>query len=143
MLSYSAENTRKADSRTRQICGFFVPASNGRAWANTIPAREICPPSLRGFQRLAAILYGEFENIVKELIMSKLFHTTPDGIYMFNADTTIDQVYKGISARLCKAEALAAVAANMDIECYSSEIISNYLWVLSDIVRESKSLYMR
>lgn len=70
--------------------------------------------------------------------MANLTLTTPDGIFSFNADTTVEQVYKGISARLCKAEALAA---NMDIECYSSEIISNYLWVLSDIVRESRSLY--
>lgn len=73
--------------------------------------------------------------------MTTQFPTSPDNIYLFNAESTVDQVYKGISARLCKAEALAAVAANMDIECYSPEIISNYLWVLSDIVRESKSLY--
>lgn len=73
--------------------------------------------------------------------MSTAFHTTPDGVYTFNADATVPDVYKSISARLAKAEALAIIAANLDLDAYAPDIVSNYLWALSDMVRESKALY--
>jgi len=42
---------------------------------------------------------------------------------------------------LCKAEALAATAATTDFEAYNADTIGNYMWVLSDIIREAKWLY--
>lgn len=64
-----------------------------------------------------------------------------DGVYLLNPQINQQQLYDAIAACLCKAEALAMTAAAVDFEAYTSDIISNYLWALSDIVREARYLY--
>ncbi len=66
---------------------------------------------------------------------------TLNGIYQLNSNLTPQQLYDAVNACLCKAEALAATAANTDFETYSAETIGNYMWVLSDIIREARWLY--
>jgi hypothetical protein len=68
-LKFGAENTRKAVNRARKPCGFFISTVHGRVWANTRPEKGICPPSLRGFQHLVALMKkGNIENFVKEIL---------------------------------------------------------------------------
>lgn len=66
---------------------------------------------------------------------------TPNGVYSLNSDLTPQQLYDAVNACLCKAEALAATAANTDFETYNAETIGNYMWTLSDIIREARWLY--
>jgi hypothetical protein len=46
-----------------------------------------------------------------------------------------------INACLSKAEALTAVAATIDFEVYTAEIINNYLWTLLELIQEARGLY--
>lgn len=46
-----------------------------------------------------------------------------------------------ISAYLSKDEALSGVAATMDFELFTPEIITNYLWSLNDMIREARKFY--
>jgi hypothetical protein len=66
---------------------------------------------------------------------------SPSGIYLLDPQLDSQQLYDATRASLCKAEALAAVAASVDLHMYEPETVSNYLWVLSDLVRESAWLF--
>lgn len=69
MVTVGASNTRKADIRNRYFCGFFMLSSYGWVWANTRPAREIRPPSLRGLKHLAAyFLLGVFNSKTQRIL---------------------------------------------------------------------------
>jgi hypothetical protein len=61
------------------------------------------------------------------------------GIY----SSGFQQLFDAVNACLCKAEALAVTAATTDFESFESNIINNYMWALSDIVREAKCLHAR
>lgn len=65
---------------------------------------------------------------------------TFNGLYHLNPELEPQLLSDAINACLSKAEALAVIAATIDFECYESEIISNYLWALSDSVREARWL---
>jgi hypothetical protein len=65
---------------------------------------------------------------------------TPNGIYSLNPEINPNQLYDAINAYLCKAEALAAIAATIDFESYESEIINNLMWTVSDFIREARWL---
>jgi hypothetical protein len=69
-------------------------------------------------------------------IKNKSSNCTPSTFQQSNQNTLYDTLH----AYLCKAEALAAVAVDVDFEIYDSEIVSNYLWALSDVVREARCL---
>jgi hypothetical protein len=66
---------------------------------------------------------------------------SPNGIYLLNPQSDSQQLYDATSACLCKAQALAAIAASVDLDAYSSDIVSNYLWVLHDLIREGAWLF--
>ena len=66
---------------------------------------------------------------------------TPNGIYLFNPAVNPNQLFEATSACLCKAHALAAIAATTDFEAYDANIINNYLWAISDLIRETKWLH--
>lgn len=62
-------------------------------------------------------------------------------IYCVNPDLDPQQLSNAFIACLCKAEALALTAATVDFEAFSSETFNNYMWALSDYIREAKVLY--
>lgn len=64
-------------------------------------------------------------------------------VYSINSDVNFNQLSDAMSACLAKAEALAITASTMDFEAFTSEIISNYLFTLSDIIREAQFLYKK
>ncbi len=64
-----------------------------------------------------------------------------NGVYILNPKLNQQQLNDAISACLSKAEALAITAATTNFEAYTDEILTNYLWTLSDIIREAKWLY--
>lgn len=66
---------------------------------------------------------------------------SPNGVYLLNPELNSQQLYDAISACLNKAEALAITAATTDFEAYGVDVISNYLWALSDTIREARWLY--
>jgi hypothetical protein len=66
---------------------------------------------------------------------------TSSGVYLFNPDIEASQLSSAISASLSKAEALALTAATMDFDGYDPDTINNYMWALSDLIREIKWLY--
>ncbi len=65
----------------------------------------------------------------------------PNKIYLFNTQTNSQQLFDAVSACLCKATALTAIAATINLEDYTPDTVNNYLWALSDIVQEGKTLY--
>lgn len=67
----------------------------------------------------------------------------PNGIYILNPEVSSQQLFDAKNACLCKAEALAAMAAASDFDAYTSEIISNYLWALSDMIHEARWLHKK
>lgn len=73
--------------------------------------------------------------------MDKQLEQTPNGIYFFNSNVDPQQLFNAVNACLCKTEALALTAATTDFESYDSDTINNYMWALSDIIRETKCLY--
>lgn len=46
-----------------------------------------------------------------------------------------------LSAYLGKAEALALIIATTDLQEYNLKTISDYLWALSDLIKEAKCLH--
>lgn len=72
--------------------------------------------------------------------MNSRLNETPSGVYLFNPEISQQQIFDAMSACLCKAEALASTAAAIDFEIYTPETINNYLWALSDTLREAKLL---
>lgn len=68
-------------------------------------------------------------------------HLLPNDLYQINPQLNNQQVFDALNACLCKAEALAITAATTDFEAYTPETFSNYLWALSDIIREAKWLH--
>lgn len=66
-----------------------------------------------------------------------------DSLYILNPEANAEQLFDAINARLHKAEALAVIAATIDFETYTSETIGNYLWALSDVIREVKWLHKK
>lgn len=73
--------------------------------------------------------------------MDTLTNQTPNGVYFLNPELNSQQLYDAIHACLSKAEALATTAATTDFEAYGVDTISNYLWALSDAIREARWLY--
>jgi hypothetical protein len=73
--------------------------------------------------------------------MKILSNQTPSGVYLLNPELNSQQLYDTINSCLSKAEALAITAATVDFESYEPDTINNYLWALSDIIREAKWLY--
>lgn len=73
--------------------------------------------------------------------MNTQTNQTPNGVYFLNPELNPQQLYDCINACLCKAEALATAAATTDFEAYSDDTINNYLWTLSDLIREARWLY--
>jgi hypothetical protein len=65
------------------------------------------------------------------------------GHFTMNNQTHLisNQLYDSVNACLCKAEALAIVAATADLEAYDPKVLNNYLWTLSDLVREARWLF--
>jgi hypothetical protein len=66
---------------------------------------------------------------------------TPNNVYLFNPELNPQQIFQAIAVCLSKAEALAITAATTDFEAYEPDTINNYMWTLSDIIREAKWLY--
>lgn len=66
---------------------------------------------------------------------------SPNGVYLLNPELNPQQLYDAINACLSKAEALATTAATTDFEAHGIDTISNYLWILSDTIREARWLY--
>lgn len=64
-----------------------------------------------------------------------------NGIYLLNPEISTQTLTDAIKARLCKAEALALLAASSDLELYKTDTINNYLWTLSDLLIEVNALY--
>jgi hypothetical protein len=64
-------------------------------------------------------------------------------IYLLDPEATSQQLFDATSACLKKAEALSMVAASIDLEAYSPDIIGNYLWTVGDLVREASWLYQK
>jgi hypothetical protein len=62
-------------------------------------------------------------------------------IYFLKEGLNDQQLSSAINRCLCQAEALAMIAAIIDVEAVGSDIINNYLWMLSDIVREARVLH--
>ena len=62
-------------------------------------------------------------------------------LYILKEDVNNKQISNAINRCLCKAEALATIASMIDVEAIESDIINNYLWELSDIIREARWLY--
>jgi predicted metal-dependent HD superfamily phosphohydrolase len=67
----------------------------------------------------------------------------PNGIYQLSTELNPQQITDAIDACLAKAEALAVTAATIDFDAYTTDIISNYLWAVSDIIREARWLCER
>lgn len=65
----------------------------------------------------------------------------PNDIYLLKEGFSQQQLSSAIHRCLCQAEALAIIATITDAEAVGSDAINNYLWTLSDIVREAKWLY--
>ncbi len=64
-----------------------------------------------------------------------------NGIYILNPKLNQQQLNDAISAYLSKAEALAITAATTNFEAYTTEVLTNYLWALSDTIREAQWLH--
>jgi hypothetical protein len=64
-----------------------------------------------------------------------------NNLYQLNSDLKPHQLLDAVSVCLNKAESLTCIATTIDMETYTSDIVNNYLWALSDIVREAKWLY--
>lgn len=61
------------------------------------------------------------------------------GIFSSKSD---QQFYKNaIQSKLDKAEALSVVATLVDFNAVNDKILENYLWTLSEMIQEAKSLY--
>lgn len=73
--------------------------------------------------------------------MDNQINCSPNETYLLNPRLNSQQLNDAISACLAKAEALATTAADIDFEAYTPSIVSNYLWALSDIIREARWLY--
>jgi hypothetical protein len=73
--------------------------------------------------------------------MTTSANQTPNGVYLFNPEIKPSQLSSAINASLSKAEALALTAATMDFDGYDPDTINNYMWTLSDLIREIKWLY--
>lgn len=50
-------------------------------------------------------------------------------------------LYDVVNACLAKAHALTAIAMTVDFEAYETDVISNYLWVLNDVIYEAKNTF--
>jgi len=53
------------------------------------------------------------------------------------------EILNNLNKFLCKAEALAAILEIADLETVATHVIDNYLWALSDYIREARQLYNR
>jgi hypothetical protein len=73
--------------------------------------------------------------------MSTQSRSFANDIYFLKEGLNNQQLSSAINRCLCQAEALAMIAAIIDVEAVGSDIINSYLWVLSDIVREARGLY--
>ena len=62
-------------------------------------------------------------------------------IYVLNPEISSQQLLSAIKERLCKAEALALVAAEIDFESCSPSVVENYVWAMMDLIRESRWLF--
>jgi hypothetical protein len=74
-------------------------------------------------------------------IMNTKTDQTPNSVYLLNPEIKPCQLSSAISASLSKAEALALTAATIDFDGYDPDTINNYMWTLSDLIREIKWLY--
>jgi hypothetical protein len=61
-------------------------------------------------------------------------------LYSLSPNITSKQIAERIDACLGQAEALVTVAATVDFDCYSAEIIGNYLWAVCERLREVRWL---
>lgn len=50
-------------------------------------------------------------------------------------------LHEAISACLCKAQAIALVIATTNVDEYNTKTVNDYLWALSDLIRDAKCLY--
>jgi hypothetical protein len=73
--------------------------------------------------------------------MNISINKTPNGVYLLNPELNPDQLFDAVNACLYKAEAIAMTAATTDFEAYTSEVINNYMWALSDLIREARWLF--
>jgi hypothetical protein len=127
------------------LCGFFMLGDYGRAWANKTPRkREYARRPLCGLSA-PATYFLQVSSIqkYKGTIMTISSNQMPNGVYLLNPAITFQQLLEAISACLSKAEALALTAATTDFESYEPETINNFMWALSDIIRETKWLYQK
>lgn len=115
----------------------------GRAWANKILERGICPPALCGFEHPTTLLIIN-EVILKThkgIFMNNSSAKLLNGIYSLNPEFNQQQLYDAINRCLIKAEALAITATMADWGAFDDDIVTNYLWTLSDVIHEAKWLY--
>src|SRR5262245_23677080 len=84
---------------------------------------------------------GLLRNNTRKNIMNNKNNLSLNGLYKLNPEIDTNQIAEAVSDHLCKAEALALIASSADLDTYPPEIISNYLWALSDIIREAGWLY--
>ncbi len=68
-------------------------------------------------------------------------HASPNPIYLLKKDLSQQQLSSAISRCLCQAEALSTIATIVDVEIVGVDTFNNYLWTLSDMVRETRWLY--
>ena len=85
---------RTAVPRNRNMRYFYAHNMRGSIYAgreaNKIPAREICPPPVRGFERLAPYLKSSVSTIQKTyrgFIMEHNNHHAPKSVRSFNGKT--------------------------------------------------------
>lgn len=62
-------------------------------------------------------------------------------IYHLKEELSQQQLSSAINRCFCQVEALAIMASIIDVEAIGNETVNNYLWALSDIVREAKWLF--
>jgi hypothetical protein len=100
------------------------------------------PDVLFGVENTPTIIFGGCK-ISKQIgiIMNTQTNQTPNGVYLFNPTVNSNQLFEVVSACLCKAHALSTVAATTDFEAYDVDILNNYLWAISDLLRETRWLY--
>ncbi len=64
-----------------------------------------------------------------------------NNIYILKDGLNQQELWSAINRCLCQAEALSIIATIIDAETIGVDTLNDYLWTLSDIVRETRCLY--
>lgn len=73
--------------------------------------------------------------------MTNQTNQTFNGIFSLNPEINSQIISDAIKARLSKSKALALVATSTDFETFNSDIVSDYLWAISDMLQEANCLH--